>query len=248
MEIGNTLKEARESRGISLETAEEYTKIRRKYLEALEEENFDILPGKVYVKGFIKNYAKFLKLNADELASAYESGITPEEREDEFDGKKLTKIEGRKGGGAVKLTIVLVAVVMVAALIYLPQMSGKDEAGPVDSGKSKIVENNKPAAPANPELNNESETLPEPPPAPQGVNVTLSVTDDRSWMSVQIDGQTAFTGTLSAGQVKEFKGSENVSLRLGNAGVVEVEFNGQKMGVLGEVGDVVDKEFNAPQA
>lgn len=69
--LGDQLRQARENRGLSLEQVEEVTHIRRAFLQALEEERFDVLPGDVYVKGFLRNYARFLNLNSDEMMAAY---------------------------------------------------------------------------------------------------------------------------------------------------------------------------------
>jgi cytoskeletal protein RodZ len=81
-EIGNSLREARERRGIDFARAEAATKIRGKYLRALEEEQFDVLPAETYVKGFLRTYAEFLGLDGqlyvDEFNSRFVSG---EERE-----------------------------------------------------------------------------------------------------------------------------------------------------------------------
>ena len=71
MEIGQELKAAREAMGLSPEEVEQATKIRRKYLQALENEQFDLLPGAVYAKAFLKNYARFLNLDVEETMEAY---------------------------------------------------------------------------------------------------------------------------------------------------------------------------------
>lgn len=78
-ELGNRLREAREKRGLSLAQAEEMTRIRRAFLEALEEERFDVLPGDVYARGFIRNYARFLGLDAEVLIADYRktTGTSP---------------------------------------------------------------------------------------------------------------------------------------------------------------------------
>jgi cytoskeleton protein RodZ len=60
MKIGEILRTERESRGLSLIDVEEETKIRAKYLQALEEENYDEIPGEAYCMGFLRNYARFL--------------------------------------------------------------------------------------------------------------------------------------------------------------------------------------------
>jgi cytoskeletal protein RodZ len=62
-EIGNSLHEARVRQGVDFQTAELATKIRAKYLKALEEEHFDMLPAETYVKGFLRTYAEFLGLD-----------------------------------------------------------------------------------------------------------------------------------------------------------------------------------------
>lgn len=241
MEIGKALKDARESRGISLENAEENTKIRRKYLEALEQENFEILPGKVYVKGFIKNYSIFLGLNADELVAAYEAGTRVGDREDEKSGESLTHIEKRPKTGYLKIAAG-VALVAIAAYLAVPAFTEKySGAGKPVPENQKLTENNTPA-PEQEKVEQKNE-----PPVQQGVNLTLNVTDNTSWMYVEVDGSPAFTGFMNSGQVKAFQGAERIYVRFGNAGVVEVEYNGQKIGVLGARGEVVNKEFTASQ-
>ncbi len=77
-EIGNSLREARSRRQIELPQAELATKIRVKYLRALEEERFETLPSQTYVKGFLRTYADYLGLDGqlyvDEFNSRYVSG------------------------------------------------------------------------------------------------------------------------------------------------------------------------------
>jgi cytoskeleton protein RodZ len=77
-EIGNSLREARTRRSIGLAQAEQATKIRGKYLRALEDEHFDVLPAQTYVKGFLRTYADYLGLDGqlyvDEFNSRFVSG------------------------------------------------------------------------------------------------------------------------------------------------------------------------------
>jgi cytoskeletal protein RodZ len=65
------MRSAREARGISLRDAAQQTRIRFNYLKALEEEDFSRLPGEVFVKGFLKNYGKFLRLEEYEVMKRY---------------------------------------------------------------------------------------------------------------------------------------------------------------------------------
>lgn len=75
-EIGNTLREARLRRALDIADCESATKIRAKYLRALEEEQFEILPGPTYVKGFLRTYAEFLDLDGRLVLDEYESRFT----------------------------------------------------------------------------------------------------------------------------------------------------------------------------
>jgi len=70
-EVGQWLRETREGKGISLAEVEEVTRIRQKFLAALEADDYAALPGEVYVRGFLRNYATFLGLNPDEVLARY---------------------------------------------------------------------------------------------------------------------------------------------------------------------------------
>ena len=78
--IGQTLKEAREKKGLTLDDLQQTTKIQKRYLIAIEAENFDALPGDFYVRAFIQQYAKVVDLDGDELLAQLEekTGIKTE--------------------------------------------------------------------------------------------------------------------------------------------------------------------------
>ncbi len=70
-EFGERFRQARESKGLTLEQAERLTRIRRSFLEALEEDRLDALPGHTYARGFVRNYAQLLDLDVEEMVAAY---------------------------------------------------------------------------------------------------------------------------------------------------------------------------------
>ena len=72
-EIGNSLHEARSRRGIDFPEAELATKIRGKYLRALEDERFELLPAQTYIKGFLRTYAEYLGLDGQLYVDEYNS-------------------------------------------------------------------------------------------------------------------------------------------------------------------------------
>src|SRR5688572_8861517 len=81
-ELGNTLSRARRARGITIEDAERDTHVSRRYLQALETEDFTIFPAPVYARGFLRTYSRYLGLNPEELIRVFPNGdlsvdITP---------------------------------------------------------------------------------------------------------------------------------------------------------------------------
>ena len=81
-ELGNTLSRARRARGITLEDAERDTHVSKRYLQALETEDFSIFPAPVYARGFLRTYSRYLGLNPEELIRVFPNGnltvdITP---------------------------------------------------------------------------------------------------------------------------------------------------------------------------
>jgi hypothetical protein len=83
-EIGNSLREARERQGLGYPEIELATKIRAKYIRALEEEDFDALPGDTYVRGFLRTYADFLGLDGEIYVDEYATRFLTTWNEDEL--------------------------------------------------------------------------------------------------------------------------------------------------------------------
>jgi cytoskeleton protein RodZ len=110
-EIGRSLREARTRRGLDLPQIERDTHIRGKYIVALEDEEFDALPGPAYAKGFLRTYADYLDLDSQQFIDEYNSRFTDEEH---LGPPQLVKIRRRRRPGAW-----LVAVPIAAALVAL---------------------------------------------------------------------------------------------------------------------------------
>jgi len=231
LEIGHALKRARVEKNLSLAQAEEETKIRQKYLLALENENFNAIPGRVYAKGFLRNYAQYLGLNAEELVWWYEKQYPSEEGSSE---QVLTP----EKTFTWRLTPT-VAIITLGLFLVL----GFSLFGHIKSNKMNYV---KFQPNSNQHLKLPEKNLPAPQnddPLKEGINLVLHVTDDRCWVEVMVDGKVKFTGELAANQIKTFHGQENVRVKLGNAGVVQVKVNGRDLGFLGARGEVIKWEY-----
>lgn len=266
-EVGQALKEARERQRLTLRQAEETTNIRLEYLKCLEEGELDRLPGRVYAVGFLRSYAKLLNLNPEplvaELKSCWQDDSLEIERELQVEDNP--KARKRSSLPVARFVGYAVAVGLALLLIYvafsIPGVQrGSDTSakptpsttpGTVEPGPSAINKpaevsnsigqsaNSNPAAgqTSNPGNNASAE------PAYNGVIARIAVTTGSSWIAVYIDGRKDFEGILVPGDKREFKGLERVFLHVGNAGVLQVNVNGKDFGILGQVGEVVRKEF-----
>ena len=126
-DIGTTLREARIRARIDISEVEARTKIRAKYLRAIENEEWDLLPGEVYVRSFLRTYADFLGLDSrallDEFRRRYESPSDHEPPPIAPPGRERRDRERRRqSGGPIGIPpwlIVLVVLVIVAAVLYI---------------------------------------------------------------------------------------------------------------------------------
>ena len=98
-EIGNSLREARLRQGLDFPEIEQATKIRGKYLRALEEEQFEVLPAQTYVKGFLRSYADYLGLDGQLYVDEFNSRYVRGEFEDEEEQAYQPRIAGAGRGG-----------------------------------------------------------------------------------------------------------------------------------------------------
>lgn len=136
LRIGNALKEARTRAGIDIRTVEERTKIRTRYLRALEAEEWSVLPGHAYVKGFLRTYANLLGLDADALVDEYRRTVEGAQAspvplgEGVLETRRRLREPGMPRGGPRRWPIVAALVlVIVAILLVLGLTSGDDDGG-----------------------------------------------------------------------------------------------------------------------
>jgi len=117
-EIGTSLREARLRKGLTLSEAAEATKIRSRHLQALEDEQFDVLPAQTYVRGFLKTYADFLGLDGQLYVDEYSSRFWIDE-EGRPSAPRRVRVR-RKHHGRIELTLIvgtLVAIAVVTSVV-----------------------------------------------------------------------------------------------------------------------------------
>lgn len=220
-EIGNSLREARLRRQIEFAEAEHGTKIRGKYLRALEDERFELLPSHTYVKGFLRSYAEYLGLDGqiyvDEYNSRYvvgeEDGVVRTPRR--VPAARARRAERRESNVVL---LALTAIGLVTALVIVAWRFGGSTQEPVHGVQTKTT----PAVVA---------------PAPQATGnarLELQATRGNSYMIVKSgsaagpEGSTLYQGTLERGQRQRFDGKV-LWLRLESPANVVVKLNGNRV-------------------
>ncbi len=153
-DFGSHLKHEREMRGISLEEIAASTKIQIRYLQALENNQFDQLPGTVFIKGFVRSYAKTIGCNADDLISAYDESIgSPQQDADQIERDLADRQDSQGRSARINLLggVALVAVLAVGGwYLIAPQSSSLPKLEDSMEGEvpaSEVVMGN-PSAPA----------------------------------------------------------------------------------------------------
>jgi cytoskeletal protein RodZ len=142
-EIGNSLREARVRRGIDFAQAELATKIRGKYLRALEEEQFSLLPAQTYVKGFLRTYAEYLGLDGqlyvDEFNSRFVAGDDHEPRV-----RRSASSRPQRRHRRLETNVVLIALGAIAVLTVIVISAWKASGGGSPSAPPAVTRTTKP--------------------------------------------------------------------------------------------------------
>jgi len=255
--IGEELKAAREKKGLTLRQVSEKTRIGLTFLKALEEEDYTVIPGDVFVVGFLRNYAKELGLDENDLAGRYKEiqrarveAMQPEEKPAEPEKKSAAMKAGiipegkRRPVYMVLLAGLILGGALTAFALYMTREKPAVTAPPPQPPISAPVT---PAAPlitvttAAPVHNNISAVKPPEPPKPApkaGLDLKLNA-ESESWYSYKADKGVWISGVLAKGKSMDIQAGERISLSLGNAGGVKAEFNGKATKPFGNKGEAV---------
>jgi cytoskeleton protein RodZ len=217
-EIGNSLREARLRRHIEFADAEHGTKIRGKYLRALEDERFELLPSHTYVKGFLRSYADYLGLDGQLYVDEYNSRFVVGEEDVPVRARRVPAAKARRSDRRESRIVVLAlaAITLVTALVIVAWRFGSPEDEPVH-GLTTSQEQRAAATP--------------PPVAAGKARLELRATRGDSYLLVRkgsVLGELAYEGTLERGQKKFFDG-QVLWIRLESPQNVLVRRNGNRV-------------------
>ncbi len=192
-EIGNSLREARLRQGLDFPELEQGTKIRGKYLRALEDEHFDVLPAQTYVKGFLRSYAEYLGLDGQLYVDEYNSRFVVGEEEPQSRPRRSAPPSRGVQVQSRVVLLTLLGITAVTALVIVAWTRGEPPSStPVGLGPAKPATHQAAA-----------------PPATTRAQVRLLVKASRGpcWLQVHktsASGPILFQGTLDQGQKQLF--------------------------------------------
>ncbi len=254
--IGNILREEREKQNLTIKDIERETSIRAFYIESIEKGNYDVLPGIVYTKGFIKNYATFLHLDAAALVSQFNAEMQPDvvtadppEPEQASPARESVKttsyskpesqnvfhsgddfharVEKSRRSQRLLTGILVLLFLAGGAYFFWPDTSATPPAAQKPVTETKQQVEQKP-------VQQEKKF--------DDVEISAKFTD-ACWTKVEADGKTIFEGTIAKGKSYSWQSPNKILITAGNAGAIDITHNGKSIGKLGKTGEVVSKSF-----
>ena len=235
---GQMLRAARKEKEWSYMETEDTTKIRVRYIQALEEEDYKVLPGTTYVKGYLRTYAKQLGLDPDEIIALYNDSVMLEAGPVLDEPVKIVKARPLWVRPVIIGCMAMLAIVLVIAMANLYQPGEKvadssySPSAMPSAPKSEVV-SPAPSSTVVPEHDNAVVTTQD------GLTAKLVFTAP-CWIEVRVDGKPSFQGEFKAGTSKDVKGTSKIELvSVGNAGGLSVNLNGKALPSLGKAGEVL---------
>jgi cytoskeleton protein RodZ len=269
--IGEQLRKARTAQSRDLSQIADETKISKYYLEAIEADQIERLPGLFFYKAFVRQYSKLLKLDGKKLEAQINADHgTPEVTVEEVPPSRLPMFRRQpalRGANSVggDMRLVLAGLGLIAVLVggsavytwmqrpapavitetrhvYVPSSPGGKPASAVQGGGEVAG-----APQAGPGFRSVADNLTPEAGPDSSVALSLSATE-ATWITITSDGKVVYTGILEPQQSKSLAGRQKVMIKVGNAAGLEVKWNGKAVGRLGDQKQVrtilfTDKEY-----
>ena len=254
--FGEELRREREIRGISLKEISDATKISKRFLEAIEKNDHRTLPAPVFTRGFVREYARYLGLNSDDMVNRYnfaaagddrieksthldrlvQPQVQPLPKERERERKSIPPPYARIDRNIYILVVIVAALIAASYWALKHKREARAEEARVDTAATIAP---KPAMTPVPV------PLPEPPPVDDMLKLTVDVTHD-SWVTLEADGKQVLDERLRTGDHRTFDAKESFRfVTVGNAGALALKLNDFILPPLGRARQVVkDRVFD----
>jgi cytoskeleton protein RodZ len=258
--VCEVLQRARLDQGIDLATVAARTKIKAKYLQAIEAGDRKSLPGGFFYKSFVHQYAKFLGVDTSAIDAEIDRVLSADAPLPLPSVARQTAVKLSSRSRSRKKYLSYAAFVLIlVACFRIDGWWHESRAVATEKIESRapVEQNTTPQRAASPATGRVSlasvspvEATPrqDEPAAPAGSRVELYLTaTEETWLSISSDGTPVFSGLLEANQTKTIDGKEFARLRVGNAAGLEVRLNGKPLGPLGAHGQVRDLVFTSDE-
>jgi cytoskeleton protein RodZ len=229
--LGVQLRRAREAQNLSLRDVSDQTRISRRYLEAIEADDYKNLPGGIFNRSFVKAFAKTVGLNEADAIRAYERTARAhgESPDDIPTSRQPSRIytDGepvRSPLVTIALSILILTIISLGAYAALHWYQRRNE-----SRANQPPPQNRPVTNANQQTITQPTPAPTPAVAAQGLSVQVKAKGEDVWLSTRVDDAPASNGTLKADQVKDLTATDGVTLRFSKSKInaIEVTINGR---------------------
>ncbi len=230
--FGERLRHEREMRGISLREIAEGTKISLRFLQALEEDRMDVLPGGLFPRAFVRQYGQFLGLDGDALVADFVAAH----------GYSAPELRATPRQPARRFRVTLGQACLGVVALLLVALSLRRSPG--EAGRTPRPEPTMPAAAAVPAVLPTDRVYPASAPGSQsgteaGDALVLTMTAQQDcWVEVRADGATVINRVLSEGESQTLEARGEIVLSVGNAGGLRLRVNDRPALPLGRSGEV----------
>ena len=247
MSLGSMISKARKDAGLSIDDLSAATNIRGPLLREMEANNFSQCGGDTYARGHIRNIATKLNIDPQIFLTAYEDEqmhIDRSMQELLVENSVMREPSQTRKVSWKALATISVASLFVAGLAQI--IISNDSTTDIPA----IIQGSPTPSPS-PETTDEATPTEEVSPTDeatistgQGVEVIITATRAKSWLFVSdATGRTLFSGQIAVGVTKTFSSDQQLNLKVGNAGGVDLSVNGEKIDSLGVDGQVVSVSY-----
>jgi cytoskeletal protein RodZ len=266
-EIGLQLRQRRERLGLSLDKMEQHTRVRRHFLEAMENGEFWRLPSSVQGRGMLQSYAQFLELDVDTLLLRYAEGIQLQWAERHSKPQPATPKTGRLTlppalrqilspdmlvGVGIGILLIVLVVLGAKGIVQSTTPTPQPTLPSILDILIKSPESTLSLPQETPSMDTTAVPTGEvtaaaitlPPAGTEPVQVVL-VANRNAWMKVVVDGKIEFEGRAVAGTAYSYAGLSQVEVLTGDGGAISVIYNQSNLGPLGNYGEVVNRIYTA---
>jgi len=221
--IGRRLQQARRSKEITLHQISQETKIGEKYLEALEKEEYDVFPAKIYVVSFLRSYARYLGLDAESLVQIYQREHSSQEGTDlnpelpifvtqsagvnSVPRKRFRALRFDRKGLIPFILAIGVFVASGLSVIFFLQSASREFSQKVPPRINRLTN------------------------FPRNISVVAEVSD-KTWLRVVGDGLVSFEGILFPGEKRKWAAKNGMNIRIGNVDGVKLYVNGEQVDII----------------